>query len=108
MPLYLVVHHRRDPDQPWVNGWLDDDCLEAIQTTRQVADLCNDALGKDHTVFVHRCAFASNVPTICCSLKIDAVDKIVSSTWLVKFKDQTPQSLFPPTQPARGQNWYVV
>ena len=29
--LYVVVHHRSDPNQPWVNSWFDDDRLEAIQ-----------------------------------------------------------------------------
>jgi len=108
MPLYIVVHHRGDPNQPWVNSWLDDHRLEAIQTTTQVADLCKDALAQDKSVFVHRCASGSNALTICCSLKVDAVNQIVSSTWLVKFKDQKPLNLLPPVQPARGQNSYVV
>ena len=108
MPLYVVVHHQQDPDQPWKNSWLDDELLDAIQTTKQVADACRDALAKNQTVFVHRCAFGNDLPTICCALKVDTVDKVISSTWLVKFKDQQPQHLSPPIQPGRGQNSYFV
>lgn len=108
MPLHVIVHHRRDSNQPWVNSWLDDNRLEAIQTTLEVARLCRNAHAKDATVFVHRCAFGGDAPLICCSLKVDTVDRVASSTWLVKFKDQRPIRSVPPIQAAQGQNSYVM
>ena len=108
LPLYLVVHHQQDPEQRWPNDWLDVDRLAAIQTTKQVARLCSDALVKSATVFVHRCGFGAHDPIICCSLTIASVDQVTASVWLVKFSDQIQRSEKPFIQPRRGQNFYHV
>jgi hypothetical protein len=106
MSTYLVVHHRADK-QSWVNSWLDDDRLEAIQTTPQVAHLCRTALASGQQVFVHRCAAGHAPPVICCALEVDSVSTIGGTTWLVKFKNQHALSAAPPVQPMPGQNSYV-
>ncbi len=57
--LYLVVHHRRSPDQQgpdqsYSNSWLDNDRLEAIITNTKIAEFCQDAQQKGERVFVHQ------------------------------------------------------
>lgn len=108
MKKYLVVHHRKDTHQPWTNSWLDDQRLEAIQTTKQVAELCQDALSSDEVIYVHRCASSMGPPSICCALKVWTVQHIASSNWLVRFKDQQPLNAMPPVQPRPGQNSYFA
>jgi hypothetical protein len=44
MALYVVVHHQRDENQPWVNAWLNDELIDAIQTTTEIPSYCNDIL----------------------------------------------------------------
>src|SRR5690348_7582473 len=108
MRKYLVVHHQKDTNQPWTNSWLDDQRLEAIQTTRQVAELCREALSSGELVYVHRCATTLSPPSVCCSLRIATIDHLGSSTWLVRFKDQAPMNEAPLIQPMLGQNSYLV
>ncbi len=43
MALYVVLHHQKDEHQPWVNAWLDDQLIEAIQTTNEIGELCRRA-----------------------------------------------------------------
>lgn len=57
MMTYLVVHHKQDINQPWVNSWLGDSLLDAIQTNGPVATLCSTAHRCGQPIFVHRCAF---------------------------------------------------
>ncbi len=108
MSTYIVVHHKKDTKQPWVNSWLDDDRLAAIQTNGQVANLCSDVHREGQPVFVHRCAFASFSPIICCSASVTSVQKIDRKTWLVSFSNQQILGGIPPAQPMPGQNFYVV
>ena len=84
MSTYIVVHHKKDTKQPWVNSWLDDDRLAAIQTNGQVANLCSDVHREGQPVFVHRCAFASFSPIICCSASVTSVQKIDRKTYFYK------------------------
>ena len=106
MALYIVVHHNRDAHQPWQNSWLDDDRLEAIQTTREIGRLCETAAIHSEEVFVHRCAWGETQPTICCSLRVDSVDLIDKKASLVKFRDFVILGNQPPLSPSRGQNFY--
>lgn len=109
MNTYLVVHHKLDKNQPWVNSWLDDNRLEAIQTNGRVADECFAAYRDGHPIFVHRCALGSISPTICCSASVTSVQKIDKKTWLVTFSNQQILGgILPPVQPMPGQNFYVV
>ncbi len=108
MSTYIVVHHRSDRNQPWVNEWLDDQRLQAIQTTKQVAELCQDALSSGEMVYVHRCASVYGPPSICCGLRVAQVEHVDSSTWLVRFKEQEPLNCDPPAHPMPGQNSYVA
>jgi len=106
---YIVVHHKQDINQPWVNSWLDDHRLDAIQTTRKVAEICDTVHRNEQHIFVHRCAFGSLSPSICCSASVTSVQKIDRKTWLVKFSNQQILSgTRPPAQPMRGQNYYVI
>ena len=108
MTTYLVVHHKQDINQPWVNSWLGDNLLDAIQTNGPVATLCSTAHLGGQPIFVHRCAFGIFSPTICCSASVTSVQQIDKKTWLVKFSKQQTLSDIPPAQPMPGQNFYVL
>jgi hypothetical protein len=107
MNLYVVVHHQQDPDQKWVNSWLDDDRLESITTPAEIGEYCLNAMKKGERVFVHRCGWGDASPIVCCSVKvIQSADLYDNKTWLVKFGDpqilgtETPQAAYP------GLNFY--
>jgi cobalamin biosynthesis Mg chelatase CobN len=106
MPLYVVVHHRRDENQPWVNAWLDDQLIEAIQTTKEIGKLCRQAKERGERVFVHRCGWLENSPVICCSAEVDGVDHIDKTTSLVRFNAPQALNQLPPSTPIQGQNFY--
>jgi len=108
MKLYIVVHHPQDSSQPWSNSWIDDQLLEAIQTTQEIGYLCRAAQRLGDSVFVHRCQCGAIAHTICCSVRVKRVDRIDHSTALVRFTDPRPLNLIPPFSPAPGQNFYVV
>ena len=55
MALYVVVHHRRDANQSYVNSWLDDNRIAAIMATSEIGRLCSRAKQKGERIFVHRC-----------------------------------------------------
>ncbi len=108
MALYVVVHHRQDTNQPWVNSWLDDERIEAIQTTNDIGSLCQEAQLHGEPVFVHRCAWAENLPSVCCSVKVAQAVPIDRRTFLVTFADPIPLCSVPPVSPAKGQNSYLA
>lgn len=86
--LYVVVHHRRDADQSFVNSWLDDERLEAITTTPEIGRFCLDAQQRGEIVCVHRCGWSDVRPTICSSASVVRVDSVDRRTSLVSFADQ--------------------
>ena len=108
MAVYVVVHHNRDSSQPWQNSWLDDDCLEAIQTTRQIGELCLNAQRANESVFVHRCAWGEFAPVICCSASVVQVSQIDRSTMLVTFSEQRLLHTEPLVTAVPGQNFYLA
>lgn len=105
---YVVVHHQRDESQPWVNAWLDDQRIEAIQTTNEIGALCRQAKDRGERVFVHRCGWEACPPVVCCSAEVEDVGKIDGSTVLVRFTSAKPLELRPPVSPAKGQNFYLA
>src|SRR6185436_10298199 len=100
--LYVVVRHRRDPDQRFVNSWLDDEQLEAITTTHEIGQLCQDGQQRSERVCVHRCGWSDTRPTICCSVSVVRVDSVDGWTSLVRFADQQVLDMLPPVTPHRG------
>ena len=108
MPLHVVVHHQQDKNQPWVNAWLNDDLIEAIQTTREIGTLCQNAKAGGERVCVHRCGWGDLSPVICCSALVEDVGAIDKSTALVRFADARPLNERPSRSPAKGQNFYLV
>jgi hypothetical protein len=106
MSLYLVVHHRRDPDQRFVNSWLDDERLEAITTTVEIGQLCKDAQPTSQPVYVHHCGCSDAHPTVCCSVSIVRVDSADKRTKLVTFAGQQVLNMPPPVTPLPGQSFY--
>lgn len=106
MSLYLVVHHKQDMDQPWVNGWLDDYQLEAIQTTAKIGRLCEAARSSGEWVFVHRCGWGQEPPSICCAVRVVVVTPLPGGGRLVQFAQPRLLGISPPCQPSRGQNFY--
>jgi hypothetical protein len=108
MTLYVVVHHQRDANQPWQNGWGDDNLLQAIQTTKQIGQLCREAQQAKEPVFVHRCGWGEFSPTICCSAFVSQVGEIDKGTDLVVFERQSILGAKPPKTPVLGQNFYMA
>ncbi|MDD5138636.1 MAG: hypothetical protein PHY43_00065 [Verrucomicrobiales bacterium] len=108
MAVYVVVHHNRDTNQPWQNSWLDDDRLEAIQTTRKIGELCLNAQRAKESVFVHRCAWGEFAPVVCCSVSVVQVSQIDQSTMLATFSDQQLLHAEPPITAVPGQNFYLA
>ncbi len=106
MALFLVVHHPRDTNQPWVNAWGDDHQLQAIQTTTQIGQLCEAARRTGESVFVHRCGCGSKQPIICCAVQVAAVNPLPGGGSLVQFLEPRALDYPPPLQPNRGQNYY--
>lgn len=89
----------------WVNN-VDDDRLEAIQTTAEIGNLCSEAKKTSSRVFVHRCAWGGNPATICCSVTVAKVDKIDKRTRIVTFAEPELLGTQPPISPSPGTNFY--
>lgn len=107
MGLHVVVHHRKDPDQPWRgNVWLDDDRLQAIVTTAEIGRLCERAQSRSESVSVHRCALGGIPPTICCTARVQRVASVDRRTALVEFTLVEATNLRPSVQALPGQNSY--
>ncbi len=105
MALFLVVHHRRDRDQPWVNHWDGNDRLRSITTTAEVAARCGHAKHKAERVYVHRCGWAGGVPVVCCSVLVQDAGRDDGIGW-VRFTEQMALRAEPTVHPIRGQNSY--
>jgi hypothetical protein len=106
LALYVVVHHRQDPRQPWeTNGWSDDDLLASIPTTVDVATECRDARNTGQWVYVHRCAWDGGPASICCRVHVvrEHVDRSGS---FVVFSDAERLGLPAWYRPKRGENCY--
>jgi hypothetical protein len=106
MALYVVLHHQQDESQPWVNAWLDDQLIEAIQTTSEIGALCRRAKNRGERVFVHRCGWGDCLPVIACSAEVEDVGRIDNSTALVRFKGPVAVGAEPAVAPVKGQNFY--
>lgn len=106
MALYVVVHHQRDENQPWVNAWLNDELIEAIQTTSEIGGLCQRAKERGERVYAHRCGWGDCRPVVCCSAEVEDVGTIDKGTALVRFWSVTPVGAEPSVSPVKGQNWY--
>ncbi len=104
--LYVVVHHRRDSSQPFQNSWLDDNCLDAITTTKEIGDLCAMEKLQGKRIFVHRCGWANALPTICCSVLVAEIDSIGKRASLVGFSNPIVMNLPPNKSPLLGQSFY--
>ena len=107
MALFVVVHHRRDRDQPWVNHWDGNDRLRAITTTTEVAALCGKAKNNAERVYVHRCGWAGGVPLVCCSVLVRDAGRDDEIGW-VRFTEPMAMQAEPTVHPACGQNSYIA
>ena len=108
MAIYIVVHHPRDPCQPWTNSWLDDSRIEAIQTTKEIGHLCEQSRQEGMPVYVHRCAWETHPATVCCAATVAQASPIDRRTYLVTFSVPKIVSSIPPISPAKGQNFYIT
>jgi hypothetical protein len=110
MALYLVLHHQQDPNKTWSNAWKNgsDSIIEAITTTKRVADLCAQASDDSEMVFIHRCAYGDFPPMICCKAFVDKVSQIDHKSYLVTFKNQEMLALEPKGSPKMGDGCYQL
>ncbi len=105
MAFYVVLHHPRDPHQPWANAWRrgTDDEVEAITTTRAIAQRCR----QEGTVYVHRCGFERTPPAVVCELEVTRIDALGTSA-IVSFRVLRKLHAAPSVVPGPGQNYYEV
>jgi hypothetical protein len=105
MALYLVIHHKLDGQQ-WNNSWLDENRLQSIATTEEIGRLCAAAKAAGERVFIHRCEWVSDGPSICCAVRVARTARLPGHGALVEFEDPALLSCPPSVQPRRGQDWY--
>ena len=108
MALYVVLHHQQDEKQIWVNAWLNDQLIEAIQTTNEIGGMCCRAKERSERVYVHRCGWQEWPPAICCSAEVEEVASVDDSTMLVRFANPAPLNGAPLRVPVKGQNFYAA
>jgi hypothetical protein len=106
MSLHVVLHHPRDPHQPWANDWLDDNCIRAITTTAHIGNLCELARKNGDPVLVHRCGYGNAPAVISCSALVQDVNRLPGRGALVRFLEATTRNDTPTTAPVQGQNYY--
>ncbi len=104
--LYVVVYHRRDVHQPYPNSWLDDEQLDAIETTTAIGRMCKKAKLAGTAVYVHRCAWDDNPAVICCRATVLDATAIDRRTWYVRFGSHEVLAEPPPKTPFLGQSFY--
>ncbi len=105
--MHIVVHHRRDPQQPYDNAWLDDNILYAVTTPNAVANLLRVEQRSRCRVYVHRCALGLEINhVICCSLEVDQIRRINKRESYVTFTNATLLDDPPSITPMPGQNYY--
>ena len=108
MALYLVLHHRNDANVRWNNAWREGSIsvIDAITTNEIVAKLCIQCQHNNSQVYIHRCAYGEDCPTICCVASVCNVTWINRNEALVTFNNQTEINQRPPDIPRVGQNYY--
>jgi hypothetical protein len=104
---FVVVHHRRDREQPWVNHWDGNELLQSITTTTAIAARCQRAKENAERVYVHRCGWAGGGPMVCCSVLVRAAGRDDNIGW-VRFTDALVLDADPVVEPARGQESYYA
>jgi hypothetical protein len=105
LALFVVVHHRRDRDQPWVNHWDGNDRLQSITTTTAIAARCGQAKHRDERVYIHRCGWARGGPVVCCSVRVRDAGRDDEIGW-VRFDSPEVLQAEPPIKPIPGQGSY--
>ena len=112
MKLYLVVRHRQNPQQLWLNIWQDDvndEQLTSIETTLEIGNLCNEEKNRNHLVYIHRCGYEDYPPMICCSACVAEVTATDNANRVkILFREQTTLNSPPIIQPVRHQNYYFA
>ncbi len=103
MRFFVVLHHPRNPHQPWANAWVrgTDDQIEAITTTHAIAKRCKD----EGRVLVHRCGFDREPPAVVCEAEFVRADRLGGQT-MVTFKTTRTMRAVPKVVPSEGQNFY--
>ena len=105
--LYIVLHHPKDRDQPWVNRWSTDGTLCAITTTADIAARCHASLGRGERVFVHRRGHRGGEPAICCSVAVKKTGREEDVAW-VDFHEPEALDLAPTFFPKPGEGYYFA
>lgn len=100
--LYLVVRHRRNPEQPWYNEWLDDDRVDFITTSLEIGAAVQVG---DHVRF-HRCGYGAFAPVICAEARVAGIQREVRTKRRVYFRDHTLLLVPPPKSAAEGLRAY--
>lgn len=110
MALYVLVHHKSDPSQPWQNRWLDHSApdpafLEYIFTKPSLAQACEAERVAGNRFFIHRCSYKAASRVICASALVASVDLSLNK---VTFTGHQLLHQVPPVQANQGQISYVA
>ena len=108
MRLYILVHHKLNPSQPWQNGWLDGHLanpafLDYIFTKPALAQECEAERVAGNAVFIHRTRYKSSQRIICAEANIASVDLLTNR---VSFSNHQPLNDPPIFKASQGQIWY--
>lgn len=107
--LFIVVRHRRDPEQPFTAVWLDDERLEGMTTSAEIGLLCAEARRKRERTYVHRCGWAETGPVICCSASVIRSGPIEDGkTHWVRFVEHEVLDAVPSLIVKPGQGFYFA
>ena len=104
--LHLVVHHEKDPHQPYKNVWIDDNRVKTITTTGEVGRLCETAAQRGERVRFHRCRYGAFGPLICAEARVASVQFVHGTMWLVHFDEHTVLQVAPRVTPPQRTNYY--
>ncbi len=104
MALYVVLHHRHDPHQPWANTWEGSttDRIKVITTTAAITRRAQE----EGRVFVHRCGHGPHPPAIVCEARVLRAEVMDRKSGWVEFEPLRVLSAEPPQTPGPGTNWY--
>ena len=100
--LYIIVRHKH-AEQIWVNSWKDENTLEAITTTKELAKICELEKKSKNIVAIYRCEYNGSSAVICGQAEVDTVDTTIN---YVSFKNYNVLNVSPPLVAQQGQTHY--
>ena len=94
--LYLILHHKDQPDQPYENTWVDAWRVSDITTDPPIGRLCEE----NRFAYIYRCRWGDWSPCVACSVEVDSVTQEIDDRGIVfsrvRFKNVVKMNDIPP------------